>query len=557
MTETPERTQPRTEDARVVRRILLANGWIQLGCVLVILIAVNVLTSRHFFRLDLTSDKVYSLDLATQALVWKADKPLMAKVYFSEGLQSPYNNHRSALLDKLSELQAYSQGWMTIDVVDPTNHQEREEEARRFGIEPIEYRFRDRNRVELKRVYMGMTLIYGDREEVLPAITQVQTLEYDLARALRKLLIDEPVRRKIGYTVGHGEPNLATGPGPLGTLKARIEENYELVSVPLGENSEGVPEDIDALWVIGPQRSMTLDAQYHIDQALMRGTAVGFFLTSNRADMRTLRPQAVYHGLAGMLGHYGVQVNRDLVVDRSQNGRMPFPVRQGRQVRRIQINHPLIPKLTDVDALQPANRGIDEMLAPFVSSLELSDPLPSRVKGSIWASSSPQSGRIQGIRTLDPNAYRVRDPSEQTGQWPIVVGLQGQWVSYFAERQLQELIDNQDLRETLVDQRLRQGAPARIVAVGSADFVANNVSFMLNLADWMIEDEDLISIRSKVIRYAPIEEQNRTTIALLKAFNLGTAPVVVLLIAGLRRVLVRRRHRLLNAHLSSQKEEVE
>ena len=38
---------------------------------------------------------------------------------------------------------------------------------------------------------------------------------------------------------------------------------------------------------------------------------------------------------------------------------------------------------------------------------------------------------------------------------------------------------------------------------------------MLNLADWMIEDEDLISIRSKVI-HAPIEEQNRTTIAFWK-----------------------------------------
>ena len=39
------------------------------------------------------------------------------------------------------------------------------------------------------------------------------------------------------------------------------------------------------------------------------------------------------------------------------------------------------------------------------------------------------------------------------------------------------------------------------------------------------------------------------------AFNLGTAPVLVLLAAVVRRILVRRRYRLLNAHLSAHKEE--
>ena len=29
--------------------------------------------------------------------------------------------------------------------------------------------------------------------------------------------------------------------------------------------------------------------------------------------------------------------------------------------------------------------------------------------------------------------------------------------------------------------------------------MANNIAFMLNLADWMVQDEDLINIRSKVL----------------------------------------------------------
>ena len=50
---------------------------------------------------------------------------------------------------------------------------------------------------------------------------------------------------------------------------------------------------------------------------------------------RRWRPDVVLHdptSLEGLLAAYGLQVNRDLVVDRGHNGRMSFPVRQGRRV---------------------------------------------------------------------------------------------------------------------------------------------------------------------------------------------------------------------------------
>ena len=78
------------------RRVLSINSWLQLCCVVVIIICVNVLSAKHFVRLDITDDKVHSLDMSTRSLVWKLDKPLHVKVYFTEELQAPYNNHRAA-----------------------------------------------------------------------------------------------------------------------------------------------------------------------------------------------------------------------------------------------------------------------------------------------------------------------------------------------------------------------------------------------------------------------------------------------------------------------------
>ena len=102
--------------------------------------------------LDLTAERVYSLDLATRALLYRLDKPLLAKVYFTKGLQAPYNNHEQILVDKLEDFRAYSKGLMDIEIADPSGVKELTEEAQRFGIEPIQYRYRSSQVTELKQV---------------------------------------------------------------------------------------------------------------------------------------------------------------------------------------------------------------------------------------------------------------------------------------------------------------------------------------------------------------------------------------------------------------------
>ena len=431
-------------------------------------------------------------------------------------------------MDRLEELQAYSKGWMDITQADPTNVKALEAEAARFGVAPVQYRFRNENVSELKKVYMGLALVYGDKQESLPAITQVDTLEYELSRAIRSLLSDGP-KPVIGLSTGHGEPDIIGGGGPLATLSSRLSETHDLRSVSLA-GDQGVPDDVDALWVVGPQKTLSALALYHLDQFLMRGGALGIFATNTRADMRAMVPQNVYHGMDGFLGHFGVLLRRDLIVDRVRNGLMGFPVRQGRTVREVQLNYPLIPKATELDGDTPVLRGIDALLAPFVSSLELADPLPPGVQSEVWARTSPASGRIQGIRTIDPQAYQVLSPGEETGSWPFLVALSGRWSSYFTGKDAPP----PSQPGSHAAPRLRESAPARLVAAGSADFVANNIPFMLNLADWMVQDEALIGIRAKNIgvpELRPIPEDRK---GLLKLANL-LGGVLFVLVAGLLR----------------------
>ena len=122
----------------------------------------------------------------------------------------------------------------------------------------------------------------------------------------------------------------------------------DLVLQPLQLGGEGsIPEEVDALLVIGPQKPLPDRALYQIDQYLMRGGAAAIFVTHTRPDLRTYRPTRTNAGLEPLLGHYGVKVNRDILLDRVQNGVMRFPMRVGNKQTSRDVNYALIPQATD------------------------------------------------------------------------------------------------------------------------------------------------------------------------------------------------------------------
>jgi ABC-2 type transport system permease protein len=527
------------------RRTLRANAAVQVVLVIVIAGLVNLLASRHFLRVDLTEGSLYSLDIATRALAHRVEKPLIAKVFFDDDLPAPDNNLEQSVLDKLEELRAYSGGFLDIQVTDPGNDEDKVNEAKGFGIVPVPRQYRSQNRAEVRHVFMGLALVYGEKQEVLPAITQTDTLEYDLARALKNLVSDED-RRMIGFSAGHGEPDLGTATGPLLAIRDKLTERYQVASVPLGGRGM-IPDDVDAMFVVGPQTTLNERAIYQLDQFLMRGGSLALFISNTKPDFRVMRPLNVYHGLDTFLGHLGVQVNRDLVVDRTSNGVMRLPVVQGNRKLQVNVNYPLIPQATDLSRDSLVVKDLDAMLFPFVSSLELVDPAPDGVTSEILARSSATSTRLKGLTTIDPTIFQRTYDSEEKGPWPLIVSMTGTWRSIAdggrpPEPDPEIGSANSDPNAPPDTAFLRDSAPTRVVVAGSADFVANNVPFVLNLADWLVQDENLIAIRSKQVRLAELRPMTPSEVRKLKTIDLATGPLALFLF-GVLRFVTRRNER--------------
>lgn len=521
------------------RRTLLANSWIQLGLVAVIVLLANTFAARHFVRVDLTRERLHSLDDASKRLVASLERPLVIKAYVSRGLEAPYNNHEAALRDKLEEYQAYARGRLQFSLVDPADDPEALAEAQKYGLAPLDYTVRNQDRSELRKIWLGAALLYGDRQETLPAISDLASLEYDLSSAIHRLSSDIKDRKVLGWATGHGEPDLTKPEGPLRTLVEQLGRKFTLTSLTLG--GEGtIPEEVDALLVVGPQKALSTRALYQIDQLLMRGGAAGIFVMNVRPDLRALRPVGVSSGLDPLLGHYGLIIGKNLVIDRAQNGAMRFPVKVGQLSGLKEINYPLIPKVTDLSDESVLTSGLDAMLFPFVSTITPAAELPAGVKVEVLARTSSASGAIQRIRSVDPTAFEEVMDGEQRGPFPVLVAATGPFRSFFETRPVPSPdpgvipVGDPDRPEEAPLQV--EGNPTRLVVAGSADFVANNVSFMLSLCDWLVQDEALIGIRSKLMTTAPLASTTPAEQSAWKAFNLLAGPLLLLIYGAVRQL---------------------
>ena len=59
---------------------------------LIIIVLVNLVGVTLFFRIDLTSNNLYSLSNASKKAVSTLNEPLTINVFFSKNLPAPYNN---------------------------------------------------------------------------------------------------------------------------------------------------------------------------------------------------------------------------------------------------------------------------------------------------------------------------------------------------------------------------------------------------------------------------------------------------------------------------------
>ena len=89
------------------RKALKRRHLIQLGITLVLVVVVGLLAEIKFFRIDLTSEKKYTLSQPSRRLLRELEDVVLVKIYLDGELPAEFVNFRKSIRELMDEFRAY------------------------------------------------------------------------------------------------------------------------------------------------------------------------------------------------------------------------------------------------------------------------------------------------------------------------------------------------------------------------------------------------------------------------------------------------------------------
>ena len=523
--------------------------------ILGILALINFLSTRRFIRADLTEDKRYTISKATRNVLDTLDDIVTITAYFSTN-PAEVAQIRRDVRDVLEEYNAFSKK-LQIDFVNPAEFDDGQKQELRFkGIPEVQINVVKKDKAEIANVYMGISIGYSGKEEILPVVRSTANLEYEITSTILKVTTKEA--KTVGFLTGHGEFDINAQ--NYQQFRQLLDKNgqgqYNLIPVSL-QDGKAVDSTVATLVVAGVQQPLTERDKYELDQFIMRGGRAIFLVDPIQMQPGTLQATPLITGLNDLLEHYGVKLGNNLLLDRQFHDTARF--QQG--FMTVIQPYPYFVKIVkpNFSKEHSITNQLEVLTLPWTSSLEIVS------KESITATSLAKTGEsgqsVQGYYNLMPNAPI---PSAESQVYTVAVALEGKFKSFYADKEIPPVPTAADEANASDDQTLTtaQDADARttkteseqtqIVVVGTAQFLTqlrpDGVNFFLNTVDWLTLGDALIGIRSHTITDRPLREVSEIEKNFIKYLCIVGVPLIVIVFGLLRYFLKRRAKKLVETY---------
>ena len=448
---------------------------------LLTILIVNWVSQDFFFRFDLTENKMFSLSDSSKSVVKKIDGLLTMKVYFSDNLPGEYGSNKRYLQDMIEEYASYSKN-IRYEFYQPETDEELETEAQSYGISPVQLQVIENDNLAIRKVYMGLVCIYTTNEEekreTIPVI-QNAGLEYNITTMIKRMT--DSNKRSIGIA------NFSETDMKLENVKELLKQNYNVFDIKL---DNPVQNNIDALIISGIIDTLDDGKINHLEQYLNSGGNI--FIAQNRisTDLSTQSALSLESNIYNFLEKYGLGIKDNLVMDKLCGS---IQVLQNRGIFRMQsqMEYPFFPMIREFSGEEVLVSGLEQvrLMFPsevfhFVDTLNLSPNIEKNYKPLLFTSGN--SGSMEQFFNLSP----VQNPAFETLTEPSkVVGAKS------------EIVINDSIL-------------SKIILIGDSQFISDdvgggiqeNTDLLLNSVDYLMGDEELVSLRSRKVTTRPLKE---------------------------------------------------
>lgn len=508
-----------------------------LGILIVVFIALN--GNRFFARIDLTETKAYTISEVSERLFEEIDEQVKVTYYVSSRLTDQFPQTQQ-IADLLAEYAAHARGTIVVNVVDPSA-EEIVADVEALGVVPRQLEVAEAGEQTVAVVYSGIVIEYLDRMETLPFVFSTATLEYEVTSTIRDLVEDRTLT--LGVLIGSGQPMRQTHSFMAEQLGSAFEVR-ELTP------EEPIADDVDVVVALSAQQ-LSQPALIQLDQYIMRG---GHALIAADAANVNLQAGLVAQAADGRVGEalerYGVRLSDQLVLDQSYHqivvqepsARMlvqrvyPYPLWVRTLEQFTSAEHPVTSRFSGLDLYWPS----------YLEPIELDG-----VQTETIVATTPQAWLMSEPFAIQPNqSALLRLNAEQTtGQYGLVAVVAGSVSSAFTAAQA-ETAGIADYTASVEDTRLVVIADGDVLddRLLQATQSGANLEFVLNVAQWLANDEDLMQIRTRATRNLRLDAiqdpaERRTRMVFAQAVTIYLVPAA-LIVAGLIRFFRRRRRAL-------------
>ncbi len=557
-----------------------------LGVAIVIL--VNIIAAFVFTRIDLTTEKRYSLSPATKKLLKKLDDIVFFKIYLAGDLPPGFQRLSNETKEMLDEFRAYSDN-IQYEFVNPSSYpsdKDRNDAYRLLverGLQPTDLRVTKKGASSQLIIFPGAMVSYHGKEvpvQLLMAQLQedpnkvlnnsIQSLEYNLASAIKNLTT--AIKPRVAIIEGQGELDQLETLDFQNALSEfynvdRVTINSKISSLAIRIKSDSAHDALlnkyRAIIIAKPTKPFEERDKFLIDQFIMRGGKVLWLIDPVFASMDSLQKYSTTMGipndinLEDMLFNYGVRLNINLVQDMNA---LPIPVKTGQVGNQPQFDFfkwYFFPVLTP-SVKHPIVNGLNAIKTEFLSTLD-TVTAPGITK-TILLESSPYSRTVNAPALIDLEILK-KQPNERMfnkGPLPVAVLLEGKFTSSYLYRIPPDLAGNASLGFKPTSKK------TKMIVIADGDLVKNqfhyskgfpmplgydqytkqtfgNKDLVMNAVNFLCDDSGLISVRSRELKLRMLDTAR---VAKQRLFwQLLNILLPILLIAGFGLVKYRLRKR--------------
>jgi len=474
---------------KAIGKIFASKFW--LLPLLVVLFGINYLASIFHARLDLTKEKRYTLSKATRNLLKNVDDDVQIDVFLKGEFPAKFRkltNSVSEFLQLLKESNSSKVNYTFISPLDEipgSNGRKYSDTLESLGAYSINLKAQVKTGESSSLAYPFAIIKYKGKQELVtlftvPSISSSNNeipekvinsaealLEYQFASAIDKL--DQTRKPGIAYSTGNGEPV----DGRTYDLVKTLQQEYEFRTLDI-KSQPRIPAGVDVLLVVKPSKQFTEDEKLKIDQFVMNGGKLLFFIDNLIAeqDSLALKPETIAYdrdlNLTDLLFRYGIRINTDLVMD-LRCDLIPIVVGGSMDNPQMQFLHWNYYPLLSPEGRMNKNVGyVGSRFANSIDTIQVAG-----VTRQPLLTSSPNSRIIStpALISLNENKNLPEDDKFKRNAIPVGMLLEGKFTSLFKNRITKSQIDT----IASIGMNFKESSSEnKIIVVADGDIVLND-----------------------------------------------------------------------------------